>query len=272
MNEISVCTIEYGDDSTRLGALGPVNDDWSPLFFSVIGDGSIAVPDFYKNRIAIFTQNGDYVREIKLEGILSPRMSHFAGAKTDRFIVFNDSVLFCLADDGSVVWNVPFPTGIIPQSIYANETGVSFSVIDSTGDLSGISISNDPPFGTTDATFRDGKAIVPFIVFGSYKYGYTLGDSMKIKPLKTGSLPGTARFMAADENGNSLWLSEDNEVLKLYVLSETGKSIFTAKVTLKDSSTRLWSVAELQDKVVTLFVHEQGLGGMEIRGYQGKIK
>ncbi|MFA6508796.1 MAG: hypothetical protein WCT14_22045, partial [Treponemataceae bacterium] len=49
----SVVTLEFGDAPSKLGSSGSGEDDWKPLFFLVAEDGSIAVPDVNKGRIAL---------------------------------------------------------------------------------------------------------------------------------------------------------------------------------------------------------------------------
>lgn len=44
---VSSCAVEFGESESMLGNLGPGNDDWAPLFFSVLPDGTIAIPDYY---------------------------------------------------------------------------------------------------------------------------------------------------------------------------------------------------------------------------------
>lgn len=269
---VSKITISYGDDIGKLGSLGPGNDDWSPLFFAVLSDGSVAIPDYYKDRIAIFSVKGAFVKEIKLDSILSPRMNYFGVTGGGKYVVFNDSVLYCIAGNGTVLWNVPFPMGVFPQSIYASDTAVFFTVFDNDGKLSCISVSTEPPFESTDSTFRKDTTILPFVVSGAGTFGFTLSDTLQLRVLAgkkftSPALPGTSRFLASDKADNSVWFTKDDSAYTVNILSENGSPIFTGSIPVADTSLWSWTGVAFTDAKPVLYLLQSADNAMVIHRY-----
>jgi hypothetical protein len=67
-------SIPMGDAAGAIGTLGPEAEDWRPLFFAVDKDNNLYIPDYYKNRIAVYRADGAFDRGIAVKAGISPRI------------------------------------------------------------------------------------------------------------------------------------------------------------------------------------------------------
>lgn len=123
-------TIGYGLENDQIG-FDFFNDEmWMPLFFDVDAMGYIHIPDFYKKRIAVYDQDGKLIKIIGVDEAISPRMNYFKLNPDESYITYNDYSLFHVSKKGEVLWKYHFGLGVIPETIYSNNSNVYFTLND----------------------------------------------------------------------------------------------------------------------------------------------
>lgn len=255
INPVSSVSFRFGDADSQLGTLGAVSDSMSPLFFAFLPDGSIAIPDYYKNRIALFSESGAFTGSIPCEGIISPRMNYFGVTGNGCFVVFNDSVLYCVDKGGTVLWNVPFPMGVFPQGMFAGASEAFFSIMN--GDaLRGFSVSTEASFELSEKSIVKDSVSIPYVDWGSLRAGYTLGDHFLLNPTVVsadvkatgGSQAQLCAIFGADR---ILWADSTGQIPILYGFSRGRFQQYSLPSTKPYEETWYWvQASRIKEKTV----------------------
>jgi hypothetical protein len=231
-------TIPLGDATGAIGTLGPDSEDWRPLFFAVDKDNNIYIPDYYKNRIAVYRSNGSFDRGIEVEAGISPRMNFFGRGPDGAFVAFNDSVLFCLEPNGKIRWNAPFPMGSLPSAIVLTDQGIFVRIADYE-DKGALQLPWKPPFTANTASKTVGAKLFPVILSGSQAFGFDLASMRKLDPdpnrWKEGDDSSIPLLISGD--GTSYWLDSENGKR---VIGYDKKGIFKIDVFLTEVPADTW--------------------------------
>jgi hypothetical protein len=113
-----IITIGLGNAIGQIGYEAGEGEIWKPVFFAVDPSGNVHVPDFYKDRIAIFDSKGQLKAAIACNSGLSPSMSYFSLTPDGSYVTFDSSVLYFLEGTGKVRWRYQFPIGTFLEGIY----------------------------------------------------------------------------------------------------------------------------------------------------------
>jgi hypothetical protein len=119
--------ISFGPGHTQIGIETGEEEHWKPLFFSIDGDGIIHIPDFYKNRIARFSKDGQFIGAEHCPEGISPRMNYFSIMPEGGYVTFDGGTLYCLNNDASLRWKHDFGIGMVPGGIYISASRVFLS-------------------------------------------------------------------------------------------------------------------------------------------------
>lgn len=191
---VSRCEIRLGMGTDKIGV---TEDEWKPLFFGIDADGEIYIPDFVQGRIAVFSADGEYIRQIQGVDGLSPRLNYFNRAPDGSFILFSDSTLFRITDDGTTAWNAPFPLGAIPRHIQCGTKSVFVFLAGQNGDDTVLEI----PYETAvEARVLDPAANG---AMRTLERAFINGE--------TESPSRNATFLDEYENGLSVWISTETD-------------------------------------------------------------
>jgi hypothetical protein len=222
LSPIKQTHIPFGPNANEIGIEKGEGENWKPLFFSVDNSGNIAVPDFYKGRIAMFSPEGKFLKGLQLQQGISPRMNYFGANPSGGYVTYTDYALYCLSTEGRVNWSRPFGIGAIPERVYPCSTGifVLFSAV--LGPRQGtmvFSYSSPQPMGTYG--YGSSGGMVPLIAAeGGKPFALKLGD-MRALP-EYGQLgfngPQEAILQYVTKDHSSIWSLrvEGNEAFFLY--------------------------------------------------------
>ena len=270
------CVVAYGDSEATLGALVDGDESWSPLFFAVLPDGTVAIPDYYKNRIVLFSGDGAYKKSIPVGGdVLSPRINYFGATGNGRFAIFGDSALYCFDSAGTALWNAPFPMGVFPGAVYAGSDSVWLSVPGGTG-YEGIAISaGGEPYASSTATVTVGGTSVPYVAEGDWRFGYSPADTALVfaegkRRFDSASLPAQSRLLAWSASGVSVWAARDDGTIRLYALDGAGKPLAVTAIDATGDSSWYWAVGRVEGSLVSVYVFEPSPDAMTIVRYDAK--
>ncbi|QEN04207.1 hypothetical protein EW093_05635 [Thiospirochaeta perfilievii] len=123
-NLLSDTTIYWGNNRNKISI--DISDEgiWSPLYFDVDQNSNIHIPDFFKGRVAIFTPEGELLKEIKIKEGISSRMNYFSLNSNNTYTTYDNYSLYLLDSNGGVIWTKEYGLGSIPNKIFSDEFGI----------------------------------------------------------------------------------------------------------------------------------------------------
>jgi hypothetical protein len=116
--------ITFGHAKDAVGADIEGGEDWKPLFFTVDITKAVHIPDFYKNRIAVYAVDGRLQASKPCPAGLSPRMNYFSLTSQGHYITVSDYQLYCLNNKAGVLWKKDLGYGNIPEYMYTGKTAL----------------------------------------------------------------------------------------------------------------------------------------------------
>ncbi len=123
----NLATISLGNEQNQIGF--DINSDeiWFPFLFDVDSYENFYIPDFYNNRIAVFSSHGKYIKSIYTSSI-SPRINYFKLLDSGDFIIFNDYTFYLIDSEGIEKESRFLGIGIIPSIIECDEDFIYFQI------------------------------------------------------------------------------------------------------------------------------------------------
>ena len=109
--------VPFGSENSEIGILQTQSDFWYPHFFDIDSENNIYIPDFYKNRIAVFDEDGNFQDEIKTTSGIQPNMNYFKFVDKQYFITYCNSTLWVIDSKGILLYKYQFGIGSFPDNI-----------------------------------------------------------------------------------------------------------------------------------------------------------
>jgi hypothetical protein len=208
-----VITIGLGNAVGQIGYDAGEGEIWKPVFFAVDLNGNVHVPDFYKDRIAIFDSKGQLKAAIACNSGLSPSMSYFSLTPDGSYVTFDSSVLYLLERTGKMRWRYQFPLGTFLEGIYLGTKNAQLLPIATKEQ--GISVSFDYAGGQPSidrGKILGGRTLTILWDLGKSEFTEILSD-MALLAGNDRYLPPNAdkkyRLLKVTVDGMSVW--SDNE-------------------------------------------------------------
>lgn len=243
--------IPLGPAAAQIGVEKGDGEHWKPLFFSADTDGNLYVPDFYKNRIAVFCKTGTLAHSLPVRRGISPRMNFFTRTPEGLFVTFDEFTLFCLEPSGTLRWSYRFSFGTIPQAVHVTDAGV-FVVLPSAEDPGAVAVEFGwPDCGPHAALSRKTNGVsVPIIttVSGAV-FAPSISETIDVcteRFVPDSSVPKNVSFAAVLPDGSSVWRSGSMGNM-FFLLDTTGRC--TARVTVPGAS--FWTFVSQDGSVWT---------------------
>jgi hypothetical protein len=236
LSPAKTAVIPLGPNQNEIGIEKGEGEDWKPLFFSVDISGNIAIPDFYKGRIVLFTPEGKLIRGMQVSEGISPRMNYFGIAPSGGYVTYSDYTMYYLSAEGRVIWSHPFGIGAIPERIFPSATGIFAlfpSISTSRQGTIVFAFSSSQPIGTYGLT-SSGRTIPLVSSDGGKPFALKLGEMSAIPEYGPQGFQGPQNAVLQYISGDytSLWSlrNEDGESFFLYsakgALVSSGEIIF----------------------------------------------
>ncbi|MBN1413350.1 MAG: hypothetical protein JW969_21085 [Spirochaetales bacterium] len=225
LKEIKRIEIAFGMEKEQIGIDKGGGEHWKPLFFDVDKKGNIHIPDFYKQRIAVFNDKGGFIDGLTCKEGISPRMNFFSITPQGFYVSFNDYTLFLLNDKGKVNWQKQLGFGAIPQFIYANGVAIFLSLPADDGRSVVFDYFSNRPIGKLG--FMENNTGIPLIQNSNRdKFTFSLSHMKKIpdSSFKKTAFSGKeeAFLLATDLKSNSLWKRKLDGEDHLFLYNKSG--------------------------------------------------
>ncbi len=225
-----IVRLPFGESPSCLGGDFNGGESWYPLLFAMADDGTLHVPDFYKNRIAIFDAAGRYSREIPVVEGISPRLAYFTAASDESYLVYDDGALHLIDAEGNTLRRFTFPLGSVPVGAVMTDAGFFVAMPDRGG-------------GDVAYRFADDLAVRPDTVFDEafsakraaafdgrgLRVNFDLRTTLRLHPESVSDLQalpsGTFFLVAIHEGGTCLWFNGKDRLIATNAKSALFRSI-----------------------------------------------
>jgi hypothetical protein len=214
--------IPLGPGPQQVSVRLPGGEFSPPLFFAFDFEGLIHVPDPHKNRIALFREDGSFVRAVPTPASIGPSMNYFGLAHdTGLYVVVAERTLFLLHPDGPPRWLAPL--GSIPSAIYLSR---EFFFVVLLADTLVFSYDSPRPLGTFGLSGE--QSTIPLVRPDT-------GGTFAFRARNMRQLPGIQPdayhfgtdpwFVDADAQGNSLWKDRRESFDQWYLADGQGSLV-----------------------------------------------
>lgn len=233
MNLFTQVKVFFGEGKNEIGIDIGEFETWKPLFFSVDSSSNLHIPDFYKNRIAIFNTSSTLLKEIDLDKGISPRMNYFNLNYNNTYTTYDNYTLFLLSDKGEIIWKFFFGIGEIPTHVFCDDRGVFVSFNNKeyiyfsyhngipVGLINSILIEEDKVIDNAMLLYQDKEKNVWItneehkkVVFNYYN------PKVLIKLVESNSVSGTGFWIARGLNNKYYSLKFESKFLELVEIQE----------------------------------------------------
>jgi len=237
LQQVSLTHIDFGPGPNQIGLERGAGEHWKPLFFAVDGKGLIHIPDFYKQRIAVFDKQGRLKADIPCAAGISPRMNFFALAPNGCYITFNDGTLYTISAQGKLKWQYAFGAGVIPQRIFPADTALFIILppyIDADGRAILFDYRNARPMGRFGMQHK-GKGLALVQNTAGNPHTLSLKDMRAIsKNAHKYKTDSDAVLMYITTNGTSVWKQKHDAAETILVFSAAGKQVYRGTIYYPD--------------------------------------
>ncbi|MBN1798568.1 MAG: hypothetical protein JW822_08315 [Spirochaetales bacterium] len=269
LTEISRTRIDFGPGQAQIGLESSAGEQWKPLFFAVDDRGLIHIPDFYKQRIALFDAKGKLVAAKPCAKGISPRMNFFALAPNGSYVTFSDSALFLIKADGELGWQYSFGPAVIPQRIFTTDAALFVILpphLDSDGRALVFDYNNSRPLGRFGIR-HEGKGIP--VVQNSGELPFTLDIAqMAYLPQYSGKFQSDsgAALIYISGSGQSVWKQKHSSGETILIYSPQGALTHQGSIYYPEgaSGTGFWTSVDEKLVVYKNYFSDEY---MEIVGY-----
>jgi hypothetical protein len=270
LKQVSLTRIDFGPGPNQIGLERGAGEHWKPLFFAVDGEGLIHIPDFYKQRIAVFDKQGRLKADIPCAAGISPRMNFFALAPNGCYITFNDGTLYTISAQGKVKWEYALGPGVIPERIFPADTAI-FIVLPAYIDADGRAIifdyNNSRPLGRFGIQNK-GKGLA--LIQNTSGIPHTLSLKAMGTVAKEDHAYQTdedAALLYITKDGTSVWKRKLDAGETILVYSAAGKQVYRAGIHYPDgvSGTGFWTWV---DEDLTIYKNYFFDDYMQVAGYR----
>jgi len=240
---ISSITIALGSEQ---GQISRNADNWTSLFFS-IHEGNYYIPDYFSKCIQVFNQTGILQHTIGSINAINPRMRYFGIASSSYLIIFSDNTLYCLNINGQILWNMPFPLGLMPQSFLCGPESL-FILFSINNEYRTLAI----PYATADKavmlptpTLRDTITMPSGITF-AWQQEFTQAHT---DPSSVYSI------LKLGQQDNSFWIAQNvyKPVTVAKIRAEDGNQVFLHLAEAIDTTS--WFTLDFEEVDKQTFVH-----------------
>jgi len=229
----SQTVIGLGTKDDEIGVLRSYGEHWKPLFFAVDKEGQVHIPDFYKNRIVVYSSQGRFQKAIPVQQGLSPRMNVFLRNTAGQYLSLTDGSLFVLDPQGKVLWQKGLGMAFFPQQILFSDESVQVLSTGSRGRVFRFRASDGTPLPFLDHPLGEERTL-PLFALGNQRFTYYLRNMPLLRPdWEVDESLRNYRLFALQGNGNSLWmelmdLSNSKWVLQLNPQGKEVKRTFVS--------------------------------------------
>jgi hypothetical protein len=137
----------FGESEVELGGDFEGGESWFPLLFALGGEGNIHVPDFYKDRFAIYCSDGAFLRAVPSPIAISPDLRSFRIAPDGAYVFFQAPFIVRVEADGSAFSRYELPMGSLPTAFMSTDAGIFLTLPTIKGSISyrfGLRLEGDP--------------------------------------------------------------------------------------------------------------------------------
>ncbi|HAP42653.1 MAG TPA: hypothetical protein DCX65_04190 [Spirochaetaceae bacterium] len=234
--------LPFGSEPNQIMRSG---DNWFPLFFSV-SNANILVPDFYRQRIMVYSLDGRYQASLEQVSGLTPRLNYFNRTAQGSIVIFTDGALLLLSSAGEVLWRINFPLGTIPQDFFCGSEALYVLVQGESGPVS-LEIPYERPRENRIFTAMVGGTAVPAVRSGSTVYPWQAMATSPSRPDDSAgfvnpgpAVPRGARLLDCFPDGSSLWLHLDGYQRLVYHLDARGQIQTSAELADPTGANNSW--------------------------------
>jgi len=246
--------IQFGNNDNQISVMKTNNEFWFPRFVDTDTVGNIYIPDFYKNRIAVFNSKGRFIKSIKVSNSLTPDMNYFNTYDGNHFVSFKNSQLILISDRGKTLWSYDFGIGHFPDTIICTEDYI-YVYMPSYAASEGLTIifnyDSSQPIGLLgEKKQNDGKTIPYFMTNG--------GKNLPILPIIEETISNSNTYWIGELNSKiPIWYSEyNNNSFIIYYDSDSEYISYPLNISFNNSAGPVFLSTD--NTIIKTFFSEEG--------------